>query len=180
MELLGNEIYLRYYEDGDAQQRLEFYMRNRQFFDLYSTTRDVNFYTLPFHEEAIRSMRASEEQDEDYVFGIFFKKSHRLIGTISLTDIIRGPIQAAWVGYSIDKAENGRGIATQALQLVTVHAFWDLKLHRLEAGVMPHNAASIRVLEKVGYEREGLMRKNVSINGRWEDHYHYAIINPND
>ena len=55
-----------------------------------------------------------------------------------------------------------------------------VKLHRIEAGVMPRNLASIRVLEKAGFHKEGIARKNVKINGKWEDHQLLAVINPND
>jgi ribosomal-protein-alanine N-acetyltransferase len=66
---------------------------------------------------------------------------------------------------------------TEAVRLVVRFAFEQLKLHRLEAGVMPHNLGSIRVLEKAGFHKEGIAKKNVKINGRWEDHQILAIIN---
>jgi ribosomal-protein-alanine N-acetyltransferase len=66
------------------------------------------------------------------------------------------------------------------VRLIVDYAFEVLKLHRIEAGVMPHNIGSIRVLEKAGFHKEGLSKKNVKINGRWEDHLHFAIVNPND
>lgn len=80
----------------------------------------------------------------------------------------------------MDKAYNGRGYTTEAVRLVVDYAFQVLKLHRIEAGVMPRNTRSIRVLEKSGFEKEGLSRKNVLINGKWEDHLHFAIVNPDD
>jgi [ribosomal protein S5]-alanine N-acetyltransferase len=66
------------------------------------------------------------------------------------------------------------------VRLVVGYAFEVLKLHRIEAGVMPHNIGSIRVLEKTGFHKEGLSKKNVKINGKWEDHLHFAIVNSND
>lgn len=180
MKLNGDGIYLRYLEVQDAAARLEFYRNNRDFFDRYSGTRPDDFYTLDYQQEAITSGLASQQDDEDYFFGVFLANSDTLIGTVSLTEVIRGPVQAAWIGYSMDQAHNGQGYATQAVQLVTDYAFRELKLHRLEAGVMPHNAASLRVLAKAGYAEEGLMRQNLLINGQWEDHLHLAIINPND
>lgn len=63
--------------------------------------------------------------------------------------------------------------------MVCDFAFNSLKIHRIEAGVLPRNIASQRVLEKNGFEREGLSRKNVEINGVWEDHYLYGRLNPN-
>ena len=116
----------------------------------------------------------------DYFFGVFRSDTDRLVGAVSLFDVIRDSFQAAWIGYSVDQEHNGRGYATQAVQLVTAYGFSDLKLHRLEAGVMPRNATSIRVLEKAGYVKEGLMRRNMYVNGQWEDHWHFAIVNPRD
>jgi ribosomal-protein-alanine N-acetyltransferase len=80
----------------------------------------------------------------------------------------------------LDKDHNGKGYTTQAVKLIVKHAFEELKLHRIEAGVMPHNIGSIRVLEKAGFHKEGLARKNVKINGKWEDHEVLAILNLED
>ncbi len=83
-------------------------------------------------------------------------------------------------GYFLDEKHNGRGFTTEAVQLIVDYAFAELQLHRIEAGVMPHHSGSMRVLEKAGFHKEGLARKNVKINGRWEDHQVLAIINPED
>ena len=100
---------------------------------------------------------------------MFLRDSDELIGTVSLTEVVRGSLQSGWLGYSLDHAHDGRGFTTAAVRLVLDYAFRTLKLHRIEAGAMPHNIASIRVLEKVGFEKEGLSKKNVLINGTWED-----------
>ncbi len=82
------------------------------------------------------------------------------------------------MGYSLDQEHNGKGYTTEAAKLVVKYAFETLNLHRIEAGVMPDNIASIRVLEKAGFHKEGIARKNVKINGRLEDHQMLAILNP--
>ncbi len=92
-----------------------------------------------------------------------------------MTKVVRGSLQSGWLGYFLDYAHNGRGFTTAAVRLVLDYAFRALKLHCIEARVMSHNIASIRVLEKVG-----LSKKNVLINGTWEDHWHFAIVSPND
>jgi len=120
------------------------------------------------------------EQDAEYVFGVFLTSTDDLIGIVSLTEVMRDPLQSCWLGYSLDKDYNGRGYTTEAVRLVVDYAIRVLKLHRIEAGVMPHNKGSIRVLEKSGFEKEGLSKKNVLINGKWEDHLHLAIVNPDD
>jgi [ribosomal protein S5]-alanine N-acetyltransferase len=66
---------------------------------------------------------------------------------------------------------------SEAVRLIVTYAFEELKLHRIEAGVMPHNAGSIKVLLKAGFHKEGIARKNVKIDGTWQDHQVLAIIN---
>ena len=64
----------------------------------------------------------------------------------------------------------------EALDLLAGYAFDTLRLHRIEAACIPDNARSIRVLEKAGFQREGLLRSYLRINGVWQDHYLYALI----
>lgn len=66
---------------------------------------------------------------------------------------------------------------TEAVRLTVDFGFKELKLHRIEAGVMPHNIRSMRVLENAGFHKEGIARKNVKINGVWQDHQVLAILN---
>lgn len=180
MELRGKDFYLRFLIEQDAQARLDFNLRNREFLEPFMMTRADEFYTLDYQRDILKSGVEDQNEDRGYFWGIFTEDREILIGTISLTDVVRESIQAAWLGYSLDKDFNGRGLMTQAVGLVVNYAFGVLSFHRIEAGVMPHNTASIRVLEKVGFEKEGLMKKNVKINGQWEDHLHFAVINPHD
>lgn len=178
--LKGNKVYLRFIDSGDERELLSLNLRNRDFFGKYSATRDDAFFTLEHHVRLIDKYREDRYEDARYAFGIFRQDSDELVGVITLSDIIRGPIQSCFVGYSMDQDHNGKGFMTEAVELVVAYGFRALNLHRIEAGVMPSNAGSQRVLEKCGFEREGLWRKNVRINGKWEDHYAYGIINPND
>ncbi|OEH94165.1 GNAT family N-acetyltransferase [Bacillus solimangrovi] len=177
--LRGENIYLRPFKLADAAERLQLQERNRAFFEQFSFERSTDFYTLNKQEELIINNEKYAEQDVSYQFGIF-KHSDQLIGTIDLFQIQRGSLQSAFIGYFLDKAQNGKGYTTEAAQLVVNYAFEELHLHRIEAGVMPHNIGSIRVLEKVGFHKEGIAKQSVKINGKWEDHQMLAIINPND
>ena len=84
--------------------------------------------------------------------------------------MIGGPLQVANLGYWVDAARHGRGLATQAVAAVVEFAFSDAGLHRLEAGTLPDNVASQRVLEKNGFERYGLAHGLLLIGGVWRDH----------
>lgn len=180
MRLSGRGVYLQHFKASDAGALLDLNVRNREFFQLYLSDRPDGLYTLDYQLRSIRADLELATHDQAYSFGIFLADSDELVGKAALTEIVRGPLQSAWLGYYLDAAQAGRGHTTEAVRLLVDHAFADLRLHRIEAGVMPHNRASIRVLEKAGFLLEGLSRKNVRIDGRWEDHLHFAVINPDD
>lgn len=164
---------------SDATELLNLEKRNRVFFENYSITHPENYWTLETQKELIGKWEQNTKQELEYRFGIFNINGDVLIGTIGLFQVFRGPRQSALLGYSLDQEQNGKGYTTEATNLVVNYAFEVLNLHRIEAGVMPDNIGSIRVLEKVGFHKEGIARKNVKINGRWEDHQMLAILNPN-
>lgn len=141
---------------------------------VYLPPQNPEIEVILFHSEPFQLI------EEQYTFGIFLVDTDELIGIIELTEVVRGSLQSCWLGYCLDHSHNGHGYTTEAVRPVVDHAFEILKLHRIEAGVMPHNIGSIRVLEKAGFHKEGLSKKNVKINGRWEDHLHFAILSPND
>jgi [ribosomal protein S5]-alanine N-acetyltransferase len=174
--MVSGRIALRFLEESDAEVLLHLHLRNRSFFERYSVTRDDSFYTLDSRKEAIRQQQMLREQDVSYSFGIFLRETGELIGDIALTEIQRANLQSCWLGYLLDEQHNGKGYMTEAVRWVVGYAFDELTLHRIEAGVMPKNPASMRVLEKVGFRKEGLARKNVNINGQWEDHWTFAIL----
>lgn len=177
MKIEGEKIYLRMLEISDAEEMLDMQLKNKGFFKKYSATRGDEFYTLDYQREAIKNNMNLKERDEKYSFGIFLKENDKLIGSIALSEVMRGPLQSCFIGYTLDKQHNGKGYMTEAVRLLVDYAFKELALHRIEAGVMPHNLGSMRVLEKAGFQKEGIARKNVEINGRWEDHQVFAIIN---
>jgi [ribosomal protein S5]-alanine N-acetyltransferase len=89
---------------------------------------------------------------------------------------VRGPLQRAILSYWVDEARNGRGLCTQAVAAVIDFAFGELDLHRIEAGTLPDNFASQRVLEKSGFERFGVAQRFLLIAGEWRDHVLFERI----
>lgn len=171
----GHKIFVRRLAESDAEDLLRLELKNRAFFQTYTPLRDEEFYTLEGQLNRIRD--ELNNPDQRYSFGIYLKGTGELIGKVTLSEVARGALQSCWIGYYLDQAHNGQGYMTEAVRLVVEYAFHELKLHRIEAGVMPHNIGSIRVLEKAGFHREGIAKKNVKINGRWEDHQILAIVN---
>jgi ribosomal-protein-alanine N-acetyltransferase len=98
-----------------------------------------------------------------------------IVGYFNLSQIIRGPLQSAFLGYGGVARWSGAGYMTAALRLVLARSFTDLALHRVEANVQPGNAPSIALVERCGFVREGFSEKYLKIGGRWRDHVRFAI-----
>ncbi|MFZ4894859.1 GNAT family N-acetyltransferase [Plantibacter sp. Mn2098] len=88
----------------------------------------------------------------------------------------RGPFQSSGLGYWVVESETGRGLATTTVQAIVEHARDVLGLHRIEAGTLPHNTGSQRVLQKAGFERIGYAPNYLSIDGSWQDHVLFQRI----
>jgi [ribosomal protein S5]-alanine N-acetyltransferase len=103
------------------------------------------------------------------------EREGRILGRIALGGILLGAFQNAYLGYWMDAEHQGRGLMTEAVRAATTFAFEVVGLHRVQAAVMPRNVASQRVLEKVGYRREGTAERYLFIAGAWEDHVLFAM-----
>lgn len=157
---------------------VDFYKRNRNFLAPYEPMHDDYFYYTGFHELVIAKEIEAEKHGENYRFYIFEKNSDsQIIGIISLANIIKGCFCSCILGYKMDETYLNRGYMTMAIQMVVDFAFKTLSLHRIEANVMPWNKPSLRVLEKNGFDKEGISRKYLKINGRWEDHIRLVLLN---
>ncbi|MFX3632789.1 MAG: GNAT family N-acetyltransferase [Candidatus Pristimantibacillus sp.] len=171
----NNDIYLRYFDRNDVDSLLAFRLRNNDFFQPFEPIRDESYFSLEGQEKEIAACILGVKNEQSYTFGIFLQATDELLGRIALTSVSRGPFQNAYMGYNIDQQHNGKGYGTAAVSLCVTFAFEQLGLHRIQAGVMPRNLPSIRVLEKIGFRQEGLAQKYLKINGKWEDHVLFAI-----
>ncbi len=95
---------------------------------------------------------------------------------MTLNNVRRGVTQAVALGYWLGAQYTGRGLMTEAVCAAATFAFDRLRLHRIEAACLPHNAASIAVLERAGFTREGLARRYLKIDGVWQDHLLFARL----
>ncbi|HEY6422245.1 MAG TPA: GNAT family protein [Pseudonocardiaceae bacterium] len=96
-------------------------------------------------------------------------------GQLTVGNVVRGALRSAWVGYWVESGAAGGGIATAAVALAVDHAFRPVGLHRIEATVRPENAASLRVLAKLGFRDEGLLQRYLEVDGAWRDHRLLAL-----
>ena len=114
--------------------------------------------------------------DAAYPYFIFRKSDDRLIGGLTLGQVRRGVAQAAALGYWMGEPYANKGHMTAAVRALAPYVFQSLRLRRIEAACLPTNAASIRLLERVGFQREGYARAYLCIGGEWRDHLLYALL----
>jgi [ribosomal protein S5]-alanine N-acetyltransferase len=101
-----------------------------------------------------------------------------VLGTANLTNVIRGPFQACFLGYQIARDRQGQGLMREALEAIVAFAFGPMKLHRIQANYIPENARSGALLARLGFVREGLAKDYLFIGGAWRDHVLTALSNP--
>jgi len=159
----------------EAERALAFELRNRDFFKPWEPARDSAYYTL----ERQRELIAEDEKQIEAFRGLrlWLFEDDRLLGTAALSNIVRGAFLSCHLGYKLDRGETGKGYMTEAIGALVTIAFEALELHRIEANIMPRNAASLKLVKKLGFYEEGLARKYLKIDGVWEDHLHMVLRN---
>lgn len=101
-----------------------------------------------------------------------------IVGTCNYTNVVRGPFLACNLGYQIARIHQGQGLMAEALRETNAFAFREMRLHRIMANHRPENERSARLLERLGFAREGLARDYLFIDGEWRDHVLTALVNP--
>ncbi|WP_409366949.1 GNAT family N-acetyltransferase [Lysinibacillus sp. 38-6] len=178
VSIQGEKCYVRTFQEKDAQSLTGLVSRNKYFWSTYEPLQRPEYYTIDAQYKKIQESLYLMSSKREYTFGIYELGTNNLIGHISLYAIKRLPYSSAFVGYAMDEIYVGKGIVTEAVELVVQFAFEQIGLHRVEAYVSTENSASIRVLEKSGFQQEGLLRQLLYINGQWVDHYMYARLEP--
>ncbi len=159
---------------SDAPELLALRQANRGFFTPWEPQGSQDLYHREGIERDLAQREADQRNDRRYSFAIC-NGTGRIVGGIILANIARGAFQNATIGYYVAQEHNGKGFATEALRQMVRFAFESIGLHRVEANVMPHNPASIRVVEKAGFREEGFSPRMIQIDGDWRDHINYAL-----
>jgi [ribosomal protein S5]-alanine N-acetyltransferase len=102
--------------------------------------------------------------------------SDRVVGVININEIVAGAFQSAYLGYYGMLSFSRKGLMTEALRAAVGYAFGDLGMHRLEANIQPGNIASIALVRRLGFHKEGFSPRYLRINGEWRDHERWALL----
>lgn len=161
---------------ADASELAELERLNTEFLAPWQPVRPSSFHTVEGQRKAIEEVLRYYERGTAIPRVILDRD--RIVGRVTLSNIVRYAFQSCNLGYWVAEAENGHGHATAAAAAMIRVAFDDLGLHRIEAAALPHNRASQRVLERNGFERFGLAPAYLQIGGRWQDHVLFQLLNP--
>ena len=173
----GDGVYLRAPQMSDYSEWTTLREASRAFLTPWEPTWPSDDLTRSAFRRRLRRYAEDQRADTSYAFFLFRKSDDALVGGLTLANVRRGVAQAGSLGYWVGEPFARRRLMTGALHGLVPFAFGSLRLHRLEAACIPSNAASIRLLEKMGFAREGYAREYLCINGLWQDHLLFARLN---
>ncbi len=172
----GQRVMLRPAVFADYGQWSRLREESRAFLAPWEPVWPVDDLTRLAFRRRIRRYQREIRNGTGYPFFVFSPDEETLLGGLTLAQLQRGVTQSGVLGYWMGAPHAGKGLMGAAVRAVLGFAFDNLHLNRVEAACLPHNAASIRLLEKVGFTREGYARKYLCIDGRWQDHFLYGLV----
>jgi ribosomal-protein-alanine N-acetyltransferase len=174
--LKGDRVTLRLPEASDYREWAALRSSSRSFLEPWEPRWAPDELERPAWRQRLSRYLEDYANGTAVPFFILENEKGELIGGITLGNIRYGVAQTGQIGYWIGERFAGRGLMLDALGLLVAYAFETLRLHRIEAACIPDNQRSLRLLEKAGFRREGLLRSYLRINGIWQDHYLYALV----
>ena len=176
--LEGPRVAVRLAEPDDVEGIIAFFVANETHLTPYGAACAREQLTREHWSAEIERRRAEFFGDKSCKTFIFRRDDARVAGTANLTEIVRGPFQAAYLGYALAEAEQGKGLMHEGLSLLLRFAFAELNLHRIMANFIPSNERSRAVLERLGFRVEGRADDYLRIDGAWREHVLTSLTNP--
>lgn len=178
-KLTTNRLILQIEDATKAEDVLSFYQNNRSLFERFEPTRPHNFYTLSYQKAAMQYEYSEIIKGKSLRYYIYLKEMpDTIIGSVNFSRMEHSPFSKASLGYKFDASYHGHGYAMEACQAAIPVIFSNYNIHRIEARVSPDNTPSIKLLERLGFQYEGIEYQSVEVNGTYRDHYRYSLINP--
>ena len=175
--LTDGDVGLRPLRQSDGRRWREVRRRNVDWLRPWEATLPPEAQTdgdqIPTFGMMVRRLRREAREGRTLPWALTYQGD--LVGQVTVGGIAWGSLRAAYIGYWIDSAVAGRGIMPTAVAMACDHSLDTLKLHRIEINIRPENAASLRVVEKLGLRREGERPAYLHIDGDWRDHVTYTV-----
>ena len=178
--LYSERLQVRLLEPHEKDLMVRFRNENRDYLKPWEPLRRPDFFTEGFWEIQLRLTLRDFREGASAGFVLLSPVEDEVLGVCNYTNIVRGTFQSCQLGYALAEKHQHKGLMFEALSMTNQYMFDDLGLHRIMAGYLPHNERSGKLLDRLGFEKEGLARKYLKINGRWEDHQLTSLINDSD
>lgn len=172
----GRELFIRPPADYDWADWAQLRERSRDFLVPWEPTWPADCLTRSAFRRRLRHYAEEWHSGIGYAFFIFSRNGETLKGGITLSNVRRGVAQTGTLGYWVGEPFARQGVMTEGIRCTLRFAFGNLRLHRVEAACLPRNTASRGVLAKLGFKEEGYAQKYLRINGEWEDHVLYGLL----
>lgn len=172
----GPRVFLRPPRRRDARAWVALRRRSHAFLSPWEPEWRPETLTRSSYVRQLRTQAIAAHQDRGYAFLVFRRADRALLGGISVSNIRRGVAQSGSLGYWIGEPHARQGYMTEALSVLLPILFDRVRLHRIEAAAVVGNEPSIRLLEGLGFRREGEARQYLRIAGAWRDHALYALL----
>ena len=175
-KLTGQRVFLRPPKRRDALKWQKLRMSSKSFLVPWEPSWDASSCTRRAYLRYFKNSNYLANMDRAYSFLIFKIDDKTLLGGINIGNVRRGVSQSASLGYWIGEKHSRNGYMKEALKLLIPSLFVDLRLNRIEAATLEENIASKNLLKKIGFKKEGVLRKYLKINGAWRDHILYGLL----
>ena len=175
-KLTGKRVFLRPPKRRDALKWQKLRMSSKSFLVPWEPSWDASSCTRRAYLRYFKNSNYLANMDRAYSFLIFKTDDKTLLGGINIGNVRRGVSQSASLGYWIGEKHSRNGYMKEALKLLIPSLFIDLRLNRIEAATLEENIASKNLLKKIGFKKEGVLRKYLKINGAWRDHILYGLL----
>jgi ribosomal-protein-alanine N-acetyltransferase len=174
--LEGDGVFLRMPQMADFAEWARLRAESRAFLAPWEPTWPADDLSRGAFRRRMRRHAREMREDLGYPFLVFRAADRALIGGVTLSNVRRGVAQAANLGYWVGAPHARKGYMTAAAAALIPFAHSQLRLRRIEAACLPNNAASVRLLEKLNFVREGYARQYLCIAGLWQDHLMFAHL----
>ena len=175
-KLTGERVFLRPPKRRDALKWQKLRMSSKSFLVPWEPSWDASSCTRRAYLRYFKNSNYLANMDRAYSFLIFKTEDKILLGGINVGNVRRGVSQSASLGYWIGEKYSRNGYMKEALKILIPSLFVDLRLNRIEAATLEENIASKNLLKKIGFKKEGVLRKYLKINGAWRDHILYGLL----
>jgi ribosomal-protein-alanine N-acetyltransferase len=170
-------LLLRCATDDEAPLLVDYFERNRAHLAPWEPEPPPGFFTSSFWLERLAGYRRDWASGSSHRFHLFTRGESRIIGTVGVSNVVRGCFYSANLGFGLDASSEGKGLMREACEACVAFAWKDLSLHRIEASHQPQNLRSAGLLRRLGFIPFGYSRDYLFIAGRWVDHVNTALLN---